>query len=382
VSINRYLDINSMLTKKSLLLLGPRQTGKSWWIKNSLPGIKIYNLLKSEDYTKLAHNPALIRAELRDDDQLLVIDEIQKLPALLDEVQYLIDEHNVNVLLTGSSARKLKARQVNLLGGRARVRNFHPLSWIELQKDFELNKALSRGLIPSIYLSDSPQEDLLSYAGTYLREEVAAEGVAKNVPSFSRFLEVAALCEGQLINYTNVANDSQVAVSTVRTYYQILEDTLLGYQLLPWKQSKKRKAIATAKFYFFDIGVCRHLQGRHILERNSAEYGQAFESYISHEIKTYNDYCHSGMLPLHFWRSTSGFEVDFLIDECTAIEVKSAKVINDSQLKGMRALSEEKTFKHKVVVVPSGQSQKTSDGINIISFDEFLENLWLGTYVN
>jgi uncharacterized protein len=381
LKIPRFLDISAILAKKSLLLLGPRQTGKSWWIRNSLSEGRVYNLLKHEDYTRLARNPGLIREELTGSEKYLVIDEVQKLPQLMDEAQVIIEEWGIPCLLTGSSARRLKARNVNLLGGRARLRSFHPFSWVELKEHFDLKKALTYGLLPSIYFSDAPQEDLLAYAGTYLREEVAAEGAAKNVPVFSRFLEVAALQQSQLLNYTNVANDSQVPVATVRSYYQILEDTLLGSQLLPFKQTSKRKAISTAKFYFFDIGVARHLQGRAELSRNSADYGEAFESFIHHEIRTYLDYTHPGTTPLTFWRSKSNFEVDFVIGDHTAIEVKATANATDTMLKGLRAFSEDVTLKRKFLVYLGSERRKTSDGITILPFNEFLELLWSGKLV-
>lgn len=381
MEIPRFLQLSELIKKKSLFLLGPRQTGKSWWIRRQLGHCKVYNLLNMKDFSRLAHAPSLIREELRPDDRYVVIDEIQKLPQLLDEVQLLIEERGVHFLLTGSSARKLRSKGVNLLGGRARIKGFHPFSWIELQEHFDLNRALSTGLLPSIYFSDSPREDLLAYAGTYLTEEVAAETATKNVPAFSRFLEIAALNQGQLINYTNIANDAQVPVSTVRAYYQILEDTLLGSQLLPWTKSTKRKAISTAKFYFFDIGVARHLQKRTVLERNSADFGDAFETYLYHEITTYNDYCHGGLLPLYFWRSKSGMEVDFIVGDEIALEVKSSSNVTDQMLKGLRALDEEKTFKHRFVVTPDAVERRTNDGIRIVSFDLFLRELWSGELV-
>lgn len=381
MDISRYLKLSELLQKKSVFLLGPRQTGKSWWIRRQLEGCKVYNLLKMDDYSRLAHSPSLIREELKPGDRYVVIDEIQKLPQLLDEVQLLIEEHGVNFLLTGSSARKLRSKGVNLLGGRARVRGFHPLSWIELQEHFNLSKALSVGLLPSMYLSESPLEDLHAYAGTYLSEEISAEAATKNVPAFSRFLEIAALNQAQLLNYSNIANDAQVPVSTVRNYYQILEDTLLGSQLLPWTKSVKRKAISTAKFYFFDIGVARHLQKRTFLERNSADFGDAFETYIYHELKTYIDYCHGGLIPLSFWRSKSGMEVDFIIGDSIALEVKSAAHVTEKMLTGLRAISEEVTFKHRFLITPDTIERQTRDGIRIVPFSRFLGELWGGELV-
>jgi uncharacterized protein len=173
-----------------------------------------------------------------------------------------------------------------------------------------------------------------------------------------------------------------VAVSTVRSYYQILEDTLLGTQLLPWTKSTKRKAISTSKFYFFDIGIARHLQGRNVLERNSSDFGEAFETYLYHELKTYIDYCHAGLVPLKFWRSASGMEVNFILGEETAIEVKSSLHVTDAMLKGLRALSEERSLKHKIIVVPNTVKRSTADGILVLSYQEFLQESWEGRYVS
>lgn len=373
---SRYLDIAPLLEKRSLFLLGPRQTGKTWWLRQSFPGVRLFNLLQSDVYQRLVSAPHQLREEILPDDKVVVIDEVQKVPELLDEIHYLIEERGINFLLTGSSARRLKAGRANLLGGRARVQNFHPLSWIELGQDFDLMKALTYGLLPSIYLSDEPRLDLHAYAGVYLKEEIAAEGVSRNIAAFSRFLEVAALNQGELINYTNIANDSQTSVSTIRAYYQVLEDTLLGFQLLPWTKSIKRKAISTSKFYFFDIGVARNLQGRHTLERASADFGNAFESYIFHELKTYTDYRHKGLLDLHFWRSKSGYEVDFILGESTAIEVKSAKNVTPKMFKGMMALNEEQLFKNKIIVTPDTVVRNTEEKIQILPYQVFLEKLW------
>jgi uncharacterized protein len=378
--MQRYLDLKALSSRKSHFLLGPRQTGKSWLIREQLRGVKVYNLLENDTYARLSRAPQRIREELTDQERLIVIDEVQRLPILLDEVQLLIEEKGVRFLLTGSSARKLKSGGANLLAGRALIRRMHPLSWIELKADFDLGRALTHGLLPSMYLMDDPSEDLQVYTGTYLKEEVVAEGAARNIPAFSRFLEVAALSNGRLVNYTNVANDSQVAVSTVRDYYQILEDTLLGTQLLAWRGSRKRKAITTSKFYFFDVGVTRTLQGRSSLDRNSADFGEALETYIYHEIRTYLDYRQGAGLELSYWRSTSGFEVDFLLAARTAIEVKASQNVTAAMLKGLHALREEQYTKRHICVCLEKTPRKT-DGIEVMPLEMFLQALWEGELV-
>ncbi len=377
--MKRYLDLNALASRKSFFLLEPRQTGKSWHVRDQLKGTRTYNLLESDTFAKLSRAPQRIREELTAGDRIVVIDEVQKLPQLLDEVQLLIEERGIRFVLTGSSARKLRSGGANLLAGRALIRYFHPLCYAELGDDLNLHKALSYGLLPSMYLDEDPVESLEVYAGTYLKEEVVAEGAARNIPAFSRFLEVAALHNGQLINYTNVANDSQVAVSTVRDYYQVLEDTLLGRQLLAWTGSKKRKAIAASKFYLFDAGVARILQGKRTLEQNSADFGEAFETFICHELQSYIDYVHAGRLDLNYWRSTSSFEVDFILGRKTAIEAKASKNVTPKMLKGLKALQEEKFARRHICVCLEKVPRKV-EGVEILPYRHFLQALWQGEY--
>ena len=237
---------------------------------------------------------------------------------------------------------------------------------------------LFRGLLPAIYFSDSPREDLRAYVGTYLKEEIAAEALTRSVPAFSRFLEVAALSHGTMLNFTTVASDAQVPVSTVREYFHILEDTLLARTVPAWTKSRTRKAISTAKHYFFDIGVVRHLQHRSGLARRSPEFGEAFESFIFHELSTFIDYTEP--MPLAYWRSTSNFEVDFVLADTTAIEVKAKEPVGERDLRGLRALKEEALLKHYIVVSLEPRP-RTVDGIRILPWQDFLEQLWAGAFV-
>jgi len=324
--IRRSLNLPALLTKKSHFLFGPRQTGKSFLIRHALPGIRVYNLLQTVTYLNLSQNLGRMSKELTPQDKIIVIDEIQRLPELLNEVQLLIEEKGVKFLLTGSSARKLRRSGVNLLGGRARTVHLHPLTTSELGDDFALHRALHHGLIPSIYLSDDPKADLEAYAGTYLQQEIVAEGATRNVPAFSRFLKIAALCNGTIVNFTNIANDAQVPRTTVYEYFEILKDTLILHELPAWKKSKKRKPISSSKFYFFDVGVVRSLQGRQF-SPGTPEFGEAFETFIMQELIAYKDYL-SGE-PIEYWRSRSGFEVDFILGDHTAIEVKAKENVND-----------------------------------------------------
>lgn len=372
-NISRILDLRSVLERKSCFLLGPRQTGKSWLIKAHLPQARIYNLLDVEMYRALSRRPSLIREELREDGEIVVVDEIQKLPELLNEIHLAIEERKARFLMTGSSARKLRRQGVNLLGGRAKSISFHPFVSAELKDLFDLHKALSRGLLPPIYFSDSHLSELKDYVEMYLREEIAMETAIRNLPAFSRFLDVAALCNGQLINYTEIGNNAQVAPTTVREYFNVIETTLIAKRLPAWRESKKRKAISCAKFYFFDIGVVRLLQGRNELQEASSDFGEALETLVFHELSAYVDYTFRE--PLSFWRSTSGFEVDFLMGNHTAIEVKAARTFSPRHLKGLKALMEEGVFK-RYILVNLGSREHSIDGIDIIPLPKFLELLW------
>jgi uncharacterized protein len=376
--IDRIIDLIPVLHDKSCFLFGPRQTGKTWIIKNRLQRYAYFNLLDTNTYAKFAYNPGMLKELIGSDEKIVIIDEIQRLPVLLNEVQLLIDDRGVHFLLTGSSARKLKRKGVNLLGGRARIRNLHPFVYKELSDRFNLNKALEKGLIPPIYLSNAPDEDLESYIGTYLREEVAAEALVRNIPAFSRFLTVAALSNGGIINYSNISSDSQVPNTTIQEYFQILRDTLIGADLPVWKKSRKRKPISTSKFYFFDIGVVRYLQGRTSLAPGTTEYGEALETFIFHELHSYIDYSKRGNL--HFWRSVYGQEVDFILNETAAIEVKSKPLVSGKDLKSLRVLKDEELLSHFIVIHTGEDIRITEDAIQIIPWYVFLDRLWSGEY--
>lgn len=377
MDVPRILDLPKLLSTKSYFLFGPRQTGKTFMIRRQFPKAKYYNLHETDTFLKFNQAPHRLRQELTGKDKLVIMDEIQKLPLLLDEIQVMIDDRQARFLLTGSSARALKRKGLNLLGGRARTKRLHPLCFRELGQQFDLVTALDRGLLPSLYFSDSPYEDLQAYVGTYLKEEIAAEAVVRNLPAFSRFLTVAALCNGQMLNYSKIASDAQVPKSTVQEYFHILRDTLLGDDLPAWRRTEKRKPLTTAKFYFFDIGIVRHLQRRRQLQEGSPEFGEAFEAYIHHELKTYCDY--EGVPDLAYWRSTSDFEVDFILNDRTAIEVKGKTNVSDRDLRGLRALREERLLKHYVVVSHETTPRRV-DGIEILPWHDFLARLWEGEF--
>lgn len=380
--IERALDLEKVLSKRSLFLVGPRKTGKSTYIKNQLKKLEValaWTLLDGRLRLRVLADPGFLRQEIEARnlrDCLVVIDEIQKCPNLLDEVHFLIEERNIRFLLTGSSARKLRQSGVNLLGGRASQLHMHPFNFAEVgnHENYNLPFIFEHGLLPSLFLSDDIEEDLAAYVDTYITEEIAAEGVARNIPAFARFLRVAAHTNSQLLNFTNIANDSQVPLQTVRQWYQILEDTLLGYQVEPFVGSRKRKAIVTPKFYFFDIAVARGLRNLPVPCEGTVEFGEYFEQLVCMELKSWIEISRR-YKKLTFWRSTSNQEVDFCLDEELAIEVKSSRNIGDKHLKGLKALREENIFKRYIVVCQE-EHPRLVDGIEILPWKFFFHQLW------
>lgn len=374
--VERILDLPALLQKKSHFLFGPRQTGKTFLVHQTLKEARIYDLLDTSVYLALSQNPGRIAQELTPQDKIIVIDEIQRLPILLNEAHRLIEERGIRFLLTGSSARKLRRGGVNLLGGRARTKYLHPLSYKELGSRFELLRAVKRGLLPSLYFSDDPRADLQAYTGLYLQQEIVAEGLTRNIPAFSRFLRVAALCNGTVVNFTNVSNDAQVARTTVYEYFEILKDTLVLHELPAWRKSKKRKPLASSKYYFFDIGVVAELQGREF-HPGTPEFGEAFETILLHELLCFRDYI-SGEA-LSFWRSSSGFEVDFIIGDHTAVEAKAKKNVSLPDIKSLLILAEEKKLKRYLCVCLEPRIRRV-DNVVILPYKEFLKALWSGEY--
>jgi len=375
-AIPRALDLKALVAKKSHFLLGPRQTGKTFLARQALPGARLYDLLDASVYLALSRDPTRLGQELTRADRVVVIDEIQRLPELLNEVHRLIETRSVRFLLTGSSARKLRRGGVNLLGGRARTRYLHPLTSRELGPHFDLPRAVARGTLPAIYFSDDPRADLDAYAGSYLREEIVAEGVTRNVPAFSRFLRVAAYCNGTVVNFTNVANDAQVARTTVYEYFDILRDTLVLHELPAWRKSKKRKPIVSSKYYFFDVGVLGALQERRF-RPGTPEFGEALETYLMHELSAYRDYVPAE--PLAYWRSTSGFEVDFILGDHTAVEVKAKPTVGPRDVRSLAALAEEARLKRYLCVSLESRRRRL-DAITILPVTDFLAALWDGEY--
>lgn len=374
---NRIIDLPKLLKSKSVFLLGPRQTGKTTLIRQQLPTATVVDLLKSEVFLQYQRQPQTIRTLALESKSIVVVDEIQRVPEILNEVHYLIEEKDIRFLLTGSSARKLRKQGVNLLGGRARNHALFPLTSYELGVDFSLAKALHRGTLPSLYLSDDSQLDLSAYVENYLRLEIASEALTRNIPAFSRFLEVAALSNGKVINYAKIANDSQIAPSTAQEYFTILQDTLMGTSLPAWKEGIKRKPSTTAKFYFFDVGVVNAILQRWNISPHSSDFGELLEAFIFNELNAFTNY--NRLSPLSHWRSLQRDEVDFIFDNRIAIEVKAKKQISKKELRGLKKLQEEKAHDRFLLVCQALSKEKRND-IEIWPVTEFLRALWDGEF--
>lgn len=375
------MKYNRILTLKeaavdSLFLWGARQVGKSTLLESLFPNARYYDLLKSEEFERLLRRPQLLREELQifDEKTLVVIDEVQKIPQLLDEVHWLMVNCGIRFILCGSSARKLKRVGTNLLGGRALKCIMYPFVSSEIP-DFNLIRGINNGMIPRHYMIDSPVRRLQSYIGIYLDEEIRMEAQLRNLSSFTRFLEVAAQCCGEIVNYTNIAQDCGVSAVTVKEYFNILEQTLIGYMIPAFTLSKKRRAIGAPKFYYFDVGVANYLLHRNNLNPGSVDFGHAFEHFMIQEIIAYLGYHYSNE-KISYWRTASGYEVDTIIGEGRiAIELKSAEEVQSKHVKGLKAFSEDFPDS-RLIIVSLDKNKRIMNGIEIIPAIEFLSDLW------
>ncbi|MBI4488878.1 MAG: ATP-binding protein [Deltaproteobacteria bacterium] len=367
---------------ESCFLWGPRQTGKSTLVKRLFPQSPYYDLLLSDEFLRLQQTPALLREEIEavKPQGPVVIDEVQKMPALLDEVHWLIVNRHIQFVLLSSSARKLKRGGGNLLGGRALRYELHPLVFPEIP-DFDLFRALNHGLVPRHYSADNPEPLLRSYVGDYLKEEIAAEALTRNLPAFSRFLEVAAFSNGDIVNYQNVARECGISAPTARDYFQILEDTLIGRFIPAYRKKQKRRLILTPRFYFFDVGIVNILLKRGRILPRSESLGRAFEHFVFQELSAHRHY--SGLeYPLAYWRTASQFEVDFILgDHEITLEVKAVEQITGHHLRGLRAFMEEHRPKWAIVVSLDPRPRKIGP-ITIMPWKYFLTKLWDGDLIH
>ena len=368
---------------KGLFLFGPRQTGKSYWLCKKFSKSIYYDLLLSDLYFKLSRSPQLLREELLAKKPItkpVIIDEIQKLPKLLDEVHYLMERHRIKFILTGSSARKIKKGSANLLGGRALYQQLFPLVSPEIP-NFNLYRIMRFGSLPAIYKSKRAKSLLQSYTSTYLKEEIHAEALVRKIQSFSLFLELAGKTNTELINYSNIASGVGLSSNTIREYYHLLEDTFLGYLLSPYKKTIKRKSVSMQKFYFFDIGITNALTGQWNIMEGTTEFSKRFEHFIFNEIQAYLKYTEDSR-KICFWRSKNHQEVDFVIGDNFAVEVKAGKEIRPRDLKGLKALSEEIPLKYKIIVsLSETNSRLIEKQFLVLPYKMFLKKLWSKQFI-
>lgn len=378
--LNRILDFSDS-PNDSCFLWGARQTGKSTLLKMLYPESFYIDLLKSDEFERYNRRPALLREELSllKENELIIIDEIQKLPELLDEVHWLITNKNLRFILSGSSARRLRRSGVNLLGGRAISKHLYPLVSAEIP-DFNLFKACNNGMLPRHYLTDDAKKRLNAYVGDYLQQEIKAEALTRNLNTFSRFMEVAALSSGKIINYNNIASECGISAPTVKEYFNILEETLIGYTIPAFTRKIKRRVIQSPKFYYFDVGISNILLNRISLKPGSPDFGHAFEHLIVQEIKAYLEYSDSHHR-LSYWRTTTGHEVDIVIGEAyVAIEVKSTEEVHSHHTKALSVFAE--SFPDcRLVIVSLDKYPRKMNNILIFPALEFLKRLWSGEVV-
>jgi predicted AAA+ superfamily ATPase len=384
-TIGRMLKIE-LPKRQSAFLWGPRKTGKTTYLRTSFPGSLTYDMLQTDLFLELTKRPFLLREQLlaADPKQLkepVIIDEVQKVPQLLDEIHWLIENKGLRFILCGSSARKLKRGRGNLLGGRAWRYEMHPLVSAEVV-DLNLLKALNRGMIPVHYLEEDYRKSLQAYLRDYLKEEVFAEGLARNIPAFSRFFDAMGYSHGELTNYANIARDCGVDAKTVKEYYQILVDTLLGTMIEPYKRRQERQVITKAgKFYLFDVGVAGAITQRHVPQERGEQFGKALEHFILMEILAHRAYRELGY-DVNFWRAKSGLEVDFVLGRGeVAIEVKGSSRIESADLRSLKAFIEAYHPK-KVFIVCNERRSRVHEDIHIQPWREFLTMLWNGLVIS
>ncbi len=385
-SIGRILDID-LPPDQSAFLWGPRKAGKSTYLKVTFPHSVVYDFLRTDLALEFAKRPSLLREQLlaKDEEVLrhpVILDEVQKVPRILDEVHWLIENKGLRFILCGSSARKLKRGRANLLGGRAWRYEMFPLVTAEVE-NLDLLRALNHGMIPTHYLQDGRdcRKSLRAYVQDYLKEEVLSEGLTRNVPAFSRFFDAMAYSHGELTNFSNIARECGVDSKTVKEYYQILVDTLMGRMVGPFKRRQHRQVISRAsKFYLFDVGVAGAITKRTIEEPKGEFFGRAFEHFMFMEIAAYGSYNELDY-DINFWRTKSGLEVDFVLGGGEiAIETKGSSRIEKRELRSLTAFVEEYSPR-KALVVCNERAERVHGQIRIMPWRNFLRDLWEGKIV-
>ena len=378
--IKRYLNLG-LPEGQSCFLWGARQTGKSTFLKEHFKDALVIDLLQADVFRRYQRDPSFLRQEMQviKTPQTIILDEVQKVPELLDEVHGLIESSkHLQFILCGSSARKIKEIGANLLGGRAWRSLFVPFCFAELQT-LDFNRIFNHGLIPNHYLNDDPERSLSAYVYDYALTEVQLEASIRKRDSFTRFMDILGFSNGEMINYSNIARDCGVDGKTVRTYFDILEDMYLGYFLRPYRQKSKRQTIQeTPKFYLFDTGIASYLRRFHFKEMLGSEAGKAFEHYLFLELMAYKSLNHKRD-DISYWRTKEGFEVDFIVQD-KAFEVKISTPIQKSHIKSLSLLGKEHALSLHVISLEPKKRIMTIDDQNITIWpvQEFLESLWSG----
>jgi len=360
----------------SIFLWGARQVGKTTLLEQLYPTARYYDLLQAKEFERFLRRPSLLSEELESmkEGELVIIDEIQKIPQLLDEIHALIHKKKIRFILSGSSPRKIMRSGANLLGGRALKKILFPLVSSEIT-DFDLIKAVNNGLIPRHYMINNPWERFRAYIGVYLNEEIREEALSRNLKSFSRFLEIAAMSNGEMIVYKNIAQDCGIDHRTVKDYFEILNDTLIGYLIPGFTATIKRRAIQAPKFYFFDVGIANYLLNRRNIQPGTEIFGHSFEHLIIQELIAYLGYTQSSE-NITYWRTSSGYEVDAIIGNGRiAIEIKSTDEVKSRHLKGLKAFKED-FLEVRAIIVSLDRHARVMNGVEIIPAEQFLRSLW------
>lgn len=377
---HRIFDIKNRLDE-AMFLFGGRQVGKSTLLRERFPKAVYIDLLKSEIRNRFKQHPEEFRESLLryPPETLVVVDEIQKVPDLLDEVHWLMVEKGLWFILSGSSARKIKKAGANNLGGRAIPEYLYPLVSAEIP-DFDVERAVRNGMIPRHYMVANARNRLRGYIDLYLKEEIAEEALVQNIDDFTRFMEVAAIMDGEILNYEKVASDCEVSANTVKSYYQILVDTLLGFEVPAYRKVIKRKLYKASKFYYFDVGIANYLTGRHHLAPKTPEYGHAFEHMVMQEIRAYLGYTCSEET-LSYWHTYEDLEVDAVIgDARVAIEIKSTDHVDHDNKKGVMEFAKEHPDTKQILVSRDRISRRSGD-VDLYYVTDFFKALWAGEII-
>ena len=377
--IERFLTTET-LSEDTTFLFGARQTGKTTLLLQLFPNARFYDLLESNTFERLQRNPSLLRQDLEmcENGTLVIIDEVQSLPILLNEVQWLIVRKGLRFILSGSSARKLKRGSTNMLGGRAMQTNLYPLVSAEIP-DFDLIKAVNQGMIPRHYLAkaDKYWAMVQAYVAVYLREEIKAEALVRNLSTFTRFLEAAALTDGEMVNYSNIAQDCGIDSKTVAAYFSILEETLIGYMVPAYSKVVKRKVRQAPRFYYFDVSIPNYLLGRRALQPGSTDFGHAFEHLVIQEIIAYLGY-HGKLDKLSYWHTYNDYEVDAVLGDAeVGIEIKSTEEVQSRHLHGLKAFKEEHPDV-RMMVVSLDPNPRLFKEVEVWPVKQFFDQLWAG----